>query len=107
MPPFPFLHYGLWLWYKKGKEAGEKWFLCLIPRGHFKTSFFQIAGTVFDLINDPNKRILIVMHNLDEAKKKGRKLKSVLRGRAMRTYFGELIPEGEMGTTTEFSIIRD
>lgn len=101
------LHYGLWLWYKKGLESGEKWFLCLIPRGHFKTSFFQIAGSVFDIINNPNIRILIVMHNLDEAKKKGRKLKSVLRSRAMRTYFSELVPEGEMGTTTEFSVVRD
>jgi len=100
------LHYSLWLWYQKGIEAGHKQFLCLIPRGHFKTSFFNIAGAVFDIINDPNIRILIVMHNLDEAKKKGRKLKSVLRSKAMRTYFPELIPEGEMGTTTEFSVIR-
>jgi hypothetical protein len=100
------LHYGLWLWYKVGLDAGEKRFLCLLARGHFKTSFFQIAGSVFDIINNPNIRILIVMHNLDEAKKKGRKLKSVLRSRAMRTYFGELVPTGEMGTTTEFSINR-
>ncbi len=100
------LHYGLWLWYKAGIKAGEKRFLCLIPRGHFKTSFFQIAGAAYHLINDPNIRILIVMHNLDEAKKKGRKLKSVLRSKAMRTYFGELVPTGEMGTTTEFSVNR-
>lgn len=100
------LHYGLWIWYKLGLDAGELRFLCLIPRGHFKTSFFQIAGSVFDIINNANIRILIVMHNLDEAKKKGRKLKSVLRSKAMRTYFGELVPTGEMGTTTEFSVNR-
>jgi hypothetical protein len=104
------LHYALWLWYKKGIEQGEKEFLCLIPRGHFKTSFFQIAGTVFDLINDPCKRILIVMHNLDEAKRKGRKLRACLTSRAMQTYFPEIIPEAHQRkntwTMTEFTVNR-
>lgn len=104
------LHYALWIWFKKGIEAGEKRFLCLIPRGHFKTSFFQVALTAYTLINDPNKRLLIVMHNLDEAKKKGRKIRSVLSGRPMQTYFPELIPpanqRARVWTTTEFSVKR-
>ena len=104
------LHAGLWIWFKKGIEAGEKRFLCVVPRGHFKTSFFHIALVVYTLINDPNKRILIVMHNLDKAKEKGRKTRSVLSGRPMQTYFPELIPpanqRARVWTTTEFSVTR-
>jgi len=104
------LHFALWVWLKKGLDSGEKWFLCLVPRGHFKTSFFQIAFTVHNLIEDPNKRILIVMHNLDEAKRKGRKLRSCLVSKAMQTYFPEIVPERDQRkntwTTTEFSVNR-
>lgn len=104
------LHYGLWAWFKKGIDAGEKWFLCLIPRGHFKTSFFQVGLIVHTLINDPNKRILVVMHNLDEAKKKGRKIRSSLVSASMQTYFPELVPTANqrkyVWTQTEFSVNR-
>lgn len=104
------LHYALWLWLKRGMEQDEKELLCLIPRGHFKTSFFQIAGTVFDLINDPCMRILIVMHNVDEAKRKGRKLRACLTSKAMQTYFPEIVPEADQRkhtwTMTEFSVNR-
>ncbi|GAI78919.1 unnamed protein product, partial [marine sediment metagenome] len=104
------LHYALVLWFEKGLADGNRWFLCIIPRGHFKTSLLNIAYIVHTLINDPNKRILMVMHNLSEATRKGRKLRSILTSRAMRIYFPLVIPPAEaqrrVWTSTEFSVNR-
>lgn len=104
------LHFAMCLWLQRGLESGHRWLLCLVPRGHFKTSLLNIAYCVNVLINDPNKRILIVMHNLDMGKAKGRKIKSVLQGQAMRIYFPELIPPPDARrntwTATEFSVNR-
>jgi hypothetical protein len=104
------LHYAMCEWFQRGLESGDRWFLCLVPRGHFKTSLLTIAHTIWVLINDPNKRVLIVMHNTDIGKAKGRKIKSILQGQAMRIYFPELVPDAEDRRTTwtalEFSVKR-
>jgi len=101
------LHYGLCLWLEKGRAEGRTWFLCLVPRGHFKTSLLHIAFVVHELIKNPELRILVVMHNSDMAKAKGRKLRAIFKSRATRTYFPELIPAGELGTQTEITINRE
>lgn len=104
------LHFAMCLWFERGLAAGHRWLLCLVPRGHFKTTLLNIAYCVNVLINDPNKRILIVMHNLDMGKAKARKIKSILQGQAMRIYFPELIPPPDARrntwTATEFSVNR-
>jgi len=102
------LHFAVCLWFQRNYAKGRRWFLLLIPRGHFKTSVMDQAFIVHELIKDPNQTILLVMHNLDEAKKKGRKIRSVLLGRPMKTYFPERVPADakKLGTTTEFSVIR-
>jgi hypothetical protein len=50
------------------------------------------------------------MHNVDEAKRKGRKLRSCLTSKAMQTYFPEIVPEADQRkntwTMTEFSVNR-
>jgi len=102
------LHYAIAAWFQKHYNAGERWFLILVPRGHFKTSLMNQAFIVHSLIRNPNTRILMVMHNLDEAKKKGRLIRSILMSREMRTYFPELVPSdaAKLGTQTEFSVVR-
>jgi len=102
------LHFAISSWFTKWLDQGHRWFLLLIPRGHFKTSLMNQAFIVHTLIKDPNKTILLVMHNLDEAKKKGRMIRYILMSEAMRTYFPELVPESmtKLGTQTEFSVIR-
>ena len=104
------LHFAMAMWFQKGLAEGHRWFLCMVPRGHFKTSLLNIAYIVHTLINDPNKRVLMCMHNLDEGKKKARKIKYILQGRAMRLYFPALVPPPDARrntwTATEFSVNR-
>ena len=103
------LHWALCVWYESRRKAGKRRFLIMVPRGHFKTSLITIAGTVHDLIRDPNKRILIVFHNQKEAIRKGRKIKSIFRSDAMKFYYPELYPTPNaeiVWQSEEFSIPR-
>jgi len=102
------LHFAVTLWFKRMYDKGNRWFLLMIPRGHFKTSVMDQAFIVHELIKNPNICILLVMHNLDEARKKGRKIRSILMSREMKTYFPERVPAdaNKLGTQTEFSVIR-
>jgi hypothetical protein len=102
------LHFAIASLFQRRIEDGWRRQLILVPRGHFKTSLLNIAFIIWLVIRDPNIRVLMVMHNLDMAKAKGRKLKAIMRGKAMRTYFPELIPtdKAKMGTTTEWSVVR-
>lgn len=102
------LHFAIAAWFHKWYDKGQRWFLILIPRGHFKTSLMNQAFIIHRLIKDPNTTILLVMHNLDEAKKKGRKIRHVIMSKPMRTYFPELVPASwnAMGTQTEFGVNR-
>jgi hypothetical protein len=104
------LHFALCRWLLNGIEEGFRWFLILVPRGHFKTSLMNHAYIVHRIIRNPNIRIAMVMHNLDEAKRKGRKLKAILKGKQMQTYFPEVIPlqsRDAVWSATEFSVNRD
>lgn len=102
------LHWAVTEWFERMYAKGHRWFLLMIPRGHFKTSVMDQAFVVHTLIKDPNKTILLVMHNLEEARKKGRKIRHILMSREMKTYFPERVPAdaNKLGTQTEFSVIR-
>jgi len=102
------LHFAISLWFHKRLSAGKRWFLVMIPRGHFKTSLLNHAFSVHEIINNPNMRILVVMHNLEESKKKFRKLKSIMVSREMATYFPGLVTgdKKKFGTATEFTVKR-
>ena len=102
------LHFAIAAWFHKLYDEGQRWFLLLIPRGHFKTSLMNQAFIVHRLIRDPNTTILLVMHNMDEAISKGGKIRHVIMSEPMRTYFPELVPEtwNALGTQKKFSVNR-
>ena len=103
------LHYALASLFEKRLAEGHRRFLTLIPRGHFKTSLLTIAWIVHLIIKDPNVKILLVMHSVTEATKKGRKIKSILLSDAMRHYFPERVPPNTNDTVwsaTEFTVPR-
>jgi predicted phage terminase large subunit-like protein len=51
-------------WQRRNSAQFSLW---LLPRGHLKTSIFTEAGTLWDLLNEPDDRHLIVNAKLDNA----------------------------------------
>lgn len=51
-------------WVKRKHRRFSMW---LIPRSHLKTSLWTVAGSLWELINDVDQRILIVNAKLDNA----------------------------------------
>ncbi len=45
----------------------KRFSLWMVPRGHLKTSLWTEAGTLWEFINDPDQRCLIVNAKLDNA----------------------------------------
>jgi len=85
--------------------------LFLYPRGTFKTTVLTISGAIFEIINNPDIRILISNANLENAK-------TILKGikdhftmnEKFRSTFPEVCPHWkkgsmkEFGTQTEFTV---
>lgn len=51
-------------WMKRSKRRFSLW---LIPRSHLKTSLWTIAGSLWELANNPDQRILIVSARIDNS----------------------------------------
>lgn len=74
-------------WQKRHKRQYSLW---LIPRGHLKTSVWTVGGTLWEFINDPDQRHLIVNAKLENAKDILSDIRSVLETNDM---FRLLFPE--------------
>lgn len=76
---------------KEPKEPRKK--LCLIPRGHFKTTIGTIGYSLWRLVHDPNTRILISNATAENAQKFLRHIKYLLlNSEILQWLFPELIP---------------
>ncbi len=79
-------------------EMCERWMarrhrrfsLWLIPRSHLKTTLWTIAGALWELINDPHQRILLVSARLDNAIDMMRDIESII---STNEVFRWLFPE--------------
>jgi len=72
------LHYALDRWYLRGLEEGYKRFLVMIPRGHVKTYYFGLANIIWQIIRDPECRILDTMASNTQAAKTNETLQNIL-----------------------------
>lgn len=94
-------------------EARDKLLLC--PRGTFKTSIFTIAGSIFEIINNPNIRILVSNATLSNAKLILKGIKDhFIHNEYFRTLYPDFCPEvnagkksfREFGTQEEFRVMN-
>ena len=70
--------------------------LWLLPRGHFKTSLFTVAGSVFYLLNNPAERILISSAVLANSKDMVSEIGDVfIRSELFRNLYSEWCPENQ------------
>src|SRR3972149_7755341 len=70
--------------------------LWLLPRGHFKTSLFTVAGSVFYLLNDPSERILISSAVLANSKDMVSEIGDIfIRNELFRILYPEWCPENQ------------
>ena len=68
--------------------------LWLLPRGHFKTSLFTVAGSIFYLLKNPMERILISSAVLANSKDMVSEIGDVfIRNELFRNLFPEWCPE--------------
>jgi len=66
--------------------------LYLLPRGHFKTTILTVALSIYDIINDPNTRILINSDILGNSRAFLREIKGhIERNDDFRTLYGDLV----------------
>ena len=79
----------------------------LIPRGHYKTSLLTIAGTVFEILNNPNIRILFAHSILDLAQAMLQETKWVFhkneRFRYLFPEYAAVDPDKAFGKQDEFT----
>lgn len=79
-------------WDKFNKNSKKKFKLILVPREHFKTSYFTIGGTVQDLVINPNIRILLANATLGNAQSFLREIKEHFeRNQKLRYYYPEVV----------------
>lgn len=86
--------------------------LFLAPRGTFKTTIWTISGTIFEIINDPDIRILISNATLENAKLILKGIKThFISNEKFRTLFPEFCPKIqknqktiEFGTQLDLSV---
>lgn len=93
-----------------GIERGERKFLIMIPRGHFKSSLMSVAYPIWRLINDPARRILIVMSSSKLATDKMAQVRDIVtRLKVFRHFFEFLTPEfrEQKITADEITLPRD
>ena len=67
--------------------------LCLLPRGHLKSSICNAAFTAWEVCRNPEIRILIVSHKADDAIKFVGWARSYLDSPGVRKYFPEITPK--------------
>lgn len=99
---------------QKELEHGRRRALIMIPRTHFKTSLFSVAYPVWRIINDPERRILLVHASSSMSEHLVRVIQGVVFGEVFRHYFPELVPDepaDDAGVrrrrnTSEFDIAR-
>lgn len=97
--------HGEWERFKKNSRKKKK--LILVPREHFKTSFFTIGETIQDLLKNPNERILLTNATLGNAQSFLREIKEhIQRNEKLKYYYPE-VKEWESGASkwTEKQII--
>ena len=77
----------------------------LLPRGHLKSTEITISWLIQELLNDPNKRILITNALLDNSKGFLREIKSHMeRNERFRALFGNLKNDEEKWSETQIVI---
>ncbi len=92
----------------KGQPQRRLW---LWARGHFKTSLISEAKAVYRIINDVNRRLLVVSYTLDVAKTILKNIKAhFVSNDDFRFFFKDFCPSPskdgkiEFGTTEQFTI---
>lgn len=89
-------------------QENERHKLFLYPRGTFKTTMLTISGAIFEILNNPNIRILISNANLENSKTilKGIKDHFMFNER-FRGMFPEFCPRLNQRKTVEFGTQLD
>ena len=103
----PVLHWDM----AKQWQLGHRFNLFLSPRGSFKTTIWTIAGSLWEIIRNPNVRILITNATLTNAMAIMKAIKEhLMYNERLRAYFPSSCPKltgskrTEFGTNTEFTI---
>ena len=79
-------------WYTKyfhSNPQNRQFALKMAPRGVFKSTFFVVTCTIFDLINNPNLTILIASETATNAEAHLAEIKKKLESPAFRSIFGD------------------
>lgn len=77
-------------WQEFKQTSKKKMKLILVPREHFKTSFFTVGETLQDIINNQDIRILIANATLGNAQSFLREIKEhIERNETLRRYYPE------------------
>lgn len=74
-------------------SEGQLRFLVLFPRGHFKTSLLSIAFPIWQVINNPSVRILLLHASSTKSVEWLNLIKAKLKSEVFLHYFPELVPE--------------
>ena len=79
----------------------------IIPRGHFKTSFFTISQSLKMVLDDPNQRILLVNAKLENAKTFLSIIKNFLTSNEVIHFlYGNVAAEADKWTETAIRLPR-
>lgn len=85
-------------------QAAHQEGMCLAWRGAAKTTFLTIARCIYEILQNPNVRILLVSDAQDQAKTILRSIKAHLKSEKFQKTFGDYITGAEVWTETEITV---
>jgi len=89
------------------RGTGKRKKLVLEPRGSFKSSVVTVGGAIFDLVHNPNLRILIAGETQKNAKKFVKEIKThIEENEKFRAIFGDWVNPDNIWRDDEFIINR-
>lgn len=76
---------------------GQRRWLILFPRGHFKTSLLSMAYPIWRVIQNPDVRILLVHASSTMSTRWLRAIREKMQSPLFMHFFGDLVPENPKG----------
>ena len=99
------IHEDMWEFYLTKKAKGYTKFLFLIPRNHMKTTFWSVSFPMWQLLSNPDKRILIANAVWDNARAMLRSIKGHYdAGDRFRDLFGDW--QGDIWTADQVLVSK-
>ena len=96
-------------WFQDELQRGQRFILVMLPRGHLKTTTFNIAFNLWLITHNPDIRILVAMASGREAWRKCGKMQRKILSAEFKHFWPHLVPNiaDVVWNKGEFEVVRN